>query len=131
MDGFIMYVKWTFSFYFSLKEHYQIDDDTSSLIKISEIYDEFCQSFPSTSAKAFGMSVRKAFPSIKKKNNNSIAFYTNIKRIVDECKYFKFIYYIYRFFFFLWSFLTNAFFFFFFFKFWKKNRVFFVCFKFA
>lgn len=81
-----MYVKLTFSFYFSLKEHYQIYDDTSSLIKISEIYDEFCQSFPSTSAKAFGMSIRKAFPSIKKKNSNSIAFYTNIKRIVDECK---------------------------------------------
>lgn len=75
--------------FYSLKEHYRIDDDTFSLIKISEIYDEFCQFFPNTSSKAFGMCIRKAFPSIKKKNSNSTAFYTNIKRIIGKCKCFS------------------------------------------
>eukprot|EP00111_Clytia_hemisphaerica_P015836 TCONS_00046780-protein len=64
-----------------LSHHYEIDNSATRL-KISEIYEHFCQSFPNTSLKAFGSTVKKAFPFIEKKNSNGCAYYTNIKRHV-------------------------------------------------
>lgn len=57
------------------------------MVKISDIFNHFCGCFPKTSTKAFGICIRKAFPSITKKNSNSCAFYTNIKRQLLKSMY--------------------------------------------
>ena len=53
-------------------------------MKISEIYNDFIKTFPKTTLKAFGSLVRQAFPQIEKKNSNSSAYYTNLKKCSNK-----------------------------------------------
>ena len=93
------FFKRCFTSNFSLKMHYQIVDNADELtkaMKISDIYSHFCKSFPGTSLKAFGMCIRNSLPGINKKNSNSCAFYTNIKRkVISMSSSLKYIYNIF------------------------------------